>query len=160
MAVLPIVIGENAPVLRTKTAPVPKVTKEILHLLKDMDDTVRDAGGAGIAAPQIGKSLRLCIALLNGKYIPLINPEIIWRSEEKDSMEEGCLSLPKIWVPIIRPIRITLKYTDTKGKEQERKLEGFNARVVQHELDHLDGILIVDYPQVTADTPHKEHTKM
>lgn len=160
MAVLPIVIGENAPVLRTKTAPVPKVTREILRLLKDMDDTVRDAGGAGIAAPQIGNSLRLCIALLNGKYIPLINPEIIWSSEEKDSMEEGCLSLPTIWVSIIRPIGITLRYTDTKGKEEERKLDGFNARVVQHELDHLDGILIVDYPQLTADTPHKEHAKM
>ncbi|PIQ75800.1 peptide deformylase [Candidatus Peregrinibacteria bacterium CG10_big_fil_rev_8_21_14_0_10_49_24] len=160
MAVLPIVIGENEPVLRKKTATVPKVTKEILRLLKDMDETVRNAEGAGIAAPQIGQSLRMCIALINGRYTPLINPEIIWRSEETDSMEEGCLSLPKVWLPIVRPVGITLRYTDAKGTEQERKLENFNARVVQHELDHLDGILIVDYPQQKPDASHKEHAKM
>jgi peptide deformylase len=160
VAVLPIITGESAPVLRKKTTNIPTVTKDILRLLKDMDDTLRDAEGAGIAAPQIGQSLRMCIAIINGRHTPIINPKITQKSKETDTMEEGCLSLPKIWLPITRSVGITLVYTDAKGKEQERKLEGFNARVVQHELDHLDGILITDYPQSAEATASKEHLKM
>ena len=146
MAVLPIVTGQDTPVLRTKTEEVPAVTKEIKKLISDMEDTVREAQGAGLAGPQVGKSLRLCIALINSKFTPLINPSITWKSEETDVMEEGCLSLPDVpWKEIERPIAIQITYLDTKGQTQERKLEGFDARVVQHELDHLDGVLIVDY---------------
>jgi len=145
MAVLPIVTGDDQTILRTQTEKVPKVTKEILKLLRDMEDTVVQAKGAGIAGPQVGRSLRLCIALINEKYTPLINPDIVWKSEEEDTMEEGCLSLPGIWLPVTRPVSITVHYLNAKGKKQERKLEGMEARIVQHEVDHLEGVLIVDY---------------
>jgi len=153
MTPLPIITGEDNPVLRTKTEKIPTITKDILKLVKNMQETVDDAKGAGLAAPQIGKSLRVCIALINGKQTPLINPKITWRSGKKDSMEEGCLSLPGIWLPIKRPVAITLTYQDAKGKDQERKLKDFDARVVQHEIDHLEGVLIVDYPQENPTNP-------
>ena len=153
MAILTIVVGEDAPILRKKTEKIPKVTKEILKLIKDMQETVKSAEGAGLAAPQIGKSLRLCLAMINGKHIPLINPEITWRSEETTDMEEGCLSLPGVWLKISRPFAITISYLDTKGNKQERKCEGFESHVVQHEIDHLEGVLIVDYPKDAAENP-------
>lgn len=145
MAVLPIVTGADTPVLRAKTAPVLKVTKEVLALAKDMHDTVKAADGLGIAAPQVGRSLRLCIAKLGGRLVTLINPVIPWRSPETAVAEEGCLSLPGLWRDVTRPVGIVVTYTDTKGKAQERKLQDIDARVVQHEVDHLDGVLIVDY---------------
>ena len=145
MAVLPIITGENNPVLREKTRKVPKVTKEILKLIRDMEETTLQAKGAGIAALQAGRTERLCIALIQHKLVPLINPVITWKSEEKDIMEEGCLSLPELWIHIPRSLEIVLQYTDEAGKQVERKLTGWNARVVQHEVDHLDGVLIVDY---------------
>ena len=147
MSVLPILIGADHPMLRKKTKPVAKVTKEILKLLKDMQETVKDADGAGIAAPQIGRTERICLALISGKMIPLINPKITAKSKEQETAEEGCLSLPGIAVSIPRSVEITLKYMDAKGKTQERKLRDFDARVVQHEVDHLEGVLIVDYAQ-------------
>jgi peptide deformylase len=144
MAVLPIVIGADNPVLRTKTEKVPKVTKKVLKLLKDMAQTMEAANGVGLAAPQVGELLRICIAPVNGQMSGLINPEITWKSEETAIDEEGCLSLPNTWLKIPRSVEIILKYTDEKGQEQERKLKDFEARVVQHETDHLDGVLIVD----------------
>ncbi|TSC98822.1 MAG: peptide deformylase [Candidatus Peregrinibacteria bacterium Greene1014_49] len=112
-----------------------------------MQDTVKDADGAGIAAPQVGRTERICLALISGKMIPLINPKITSKSKEQESAEEGCLSLPDIAVSVPRSVEISLKYMDAKGKPQERKLRDFDARVVQHEVDHLEGILIVDYAQ-------------
>jgi len=145
MTVLPILKGEDNPVLRTKTQKVSSASKDIRKLIKDMKETVAAAEGAGLAGPQIGSSHRLCLAVINEKMTPLINPEIIEKSEETDIMEEGCLSLPGIWVKVPRSLKITLKYLNEKGEEQERILEKWDARVVQHELDHLDGVLIVDY---------------
>lgn len=145
MPVLPIVTGQNTPILRKKAARVPKVTKEVLQLIKDMEQTTVDADGLGLAAPQVGQSQRICIARIHDKLTPLINPEILWRSDEAEEAEEGCLSLPNTFVRVSRPIDIIVRYTDTKGKEQEKKLSGMDARVVQHETDHLNGVLIVDY---------------
>lgn len=145
MAVLPIITGKDAKVLRKKTVAVPKVTKDVLALLRDMHDTTQAADGLGLAAPQVGVSQRLCLARLHGRLTPLINPVITWRSTSLETGEEGCLSLPGIYVPVTRAKAIVVRYLDGKGKEQERKLEGMDARVVQHEVDHLDGILIVDY---------------
>ncbi len=153
MTALTIVTGEENPVLRKKTEKIPQVTKEITKLIKDMKETVKRAEGVGLAAPQVSKSLRLCLVMLNGKHIPLINPEVTWRSEEMDTMEEGCLSLPGVWLPIARPKAVTFSYLDEKGNTQERKVEGFESHVVQHEIDHLDGVLIVDYPQSGAENP-------
>ncbi len=145
MAILSIIKGEDSAVLRRKTAPIPKVTKEIVRLIKDMQKTVKDADGAGLAAPQIGKSLRVCLCMIEGTMTPMINAEVTWKSKDTWEYEEGCLSLPKTWVNVPRPVTIRIKYLDKKGKEQERELTEMNARVVLHEIDHLDGVLIVDY---------------
>lgn len=149
MAILPIITGTDKAILRQKTAPVSRVTKEILKLLKDMEETMEDAQGSGnalgIAAPQIGQSLRACLVRIDDKILPLVNPQITWKSNEQDIMEEGCLSLPDIYVPVPRALQINITYTDTKGKPQERGFEHLYARIIQHELDHLDGIIILDY---------------
>lgn len=145
MAVLPIITGADTPVLRTVTKPVPKVTKELQKLLKDMEETTRAADGLGLAAPQIGQSLRVCIVKMNGRLTPLVNPLITRRSPEMETAEEGCLSLPEVWVQVPRSTSIVVTYLDGKGKEQERMLTNLEARIVQHEVDHLDGKLIVDY---------------
>lgn len=146
MAVLTIVTGDQ-PVLRAKTKRVSKVTKEVLKLVRDMTETTVKAKGAGLAAPQIGQSLRVCIVLIGEKLIPFINPQITWKDTEMVMGEEGCLSLPNIWLQVPRHRSIVVKYVDEKGKEQERKLNNFDARVVQHEVDHLDGVLITDYQE-------------
>ncbi len=145
MAVLPILLGAENPMLRTKTKRVKSVTKSVLKLLKDMQATMERADGVGLAAPQVSQSLRICIATIEGKPTAMINPDITARSHEKELDQEGCLSLPGIWMDVPRAIDITITYTDTKGKRQERTLSHFSARVVQHEVDHLDGVLIVDY---------------
>ncbi|MBT5236839.1 peptide deformylase [Candidatus Peregrinibacteria bacterium] len=145
MTVLPIIKGEETEVLRTKAATVLQVTKEILKLIKNMEETVKKAEGLGLAAPQIGQSVRVCLVMLHGKMTPMINPEITWRSEEATVMTEGCLSLPKIEVEVTRPVEVIVKYTNKKGQEQERRLHDLDAKVMQHEFDHLNGVLIVDY---------------
>ena len=150
MAVLPIVTGKDTPVLRKKAAKVPKVTKEILSLIKDMEQTTVAAEGLGLAAPQIGQSMRLCIVRMHGKLTPLINPDILWRSSETTEEEEGCLSLPETFVYVTRAKGIVVRYTDAAGQEREQKLEDMDARVVQHEVDHLNGVLIVDYVKNAA----------
>ncbi len=146
MAILPILTGADHPTLRAKGKKVPKVTKRIKDLIRDMGETMVKADGVGLAAPQVGESLRICIAPINGKFMALINPEITSKSAETNVDEEGCLSLPKIYLPIERSTKITVAFMDSKGQHQERQLEMFEARVVQHEVDHLDGILIVDKP--------------
>lgn len=113
-----------------------------------MLDTVDAADGLGLAAPQVGLSLRLCIVKIQSRFIPLINPLITWKSDETDIAEEGCLSLPKFYREVRRPTSIVVTYTDQFGKDQERRLTKLAARIVQHEIDHLDGILIVDKPLV------------
>lgn len=145
MAVLPIVTGASTAILRSKTKKVPKITKELARLIDDMIDTTNHAQGAGLAAPQVNRSERICIVMFQRKkLVPLINPEIAWKSEEMDVMEEGCLSLPNVWLQVPRHTDILLKYQDSSGKQHELKLHGWDARVVQHEVDHLDGVLIVD----------------
>lgn len=143
--ILPIITGQDAPILRTKTKPVPAVTKEVLKLLKDMEETTVDADGLGLAAPQIGSDLRVCVARINGKLTPLVNPAVTWRSQITETAEEGCLSLPGIWVPVSRAVEIVVTFQNAKGEKKELKLQDMDARVVQHETDHLDGKLIVDY---------------
>lgn len=148
MTVLPIVTGKDTPILRTKTKPVTTVTKEIRQLIADMEETTIAAKGAGIAAPQVNRSERICIALIGKKLTPMINPQILWKSKEQDRMEEGCLSLPDLWIQVLRPKAIIVKFLMKSGKERELQLTDFDARVVQHEVDHLEGVLIVDHSEV------------
>lgn len=145
ITVLPIITGAQNSLLRTPSKKVPRITKGILKLLADMEETREHAIGAGIAAPQVGRTERVCIAMINNRAVPLINPEIVRRSENTEIAEEGCLSLPDVWVQVPRSREIDLEYQDVKGRHQELTLSDFDARVVQHEVDHLDGVLIVDY---------------
>jgi peptide deformylase len=161
MAILPIITGKDHPILRAKTKKVEKVTKAIKTLIRDMAETMEAANGVGLAAPQVGQSLRLCLAPIGGKITALIDPKITKKSAEKVIDEEGCLSLPHVWLPITRSKEITVTYIDGSGKKQERKLANFEARVVQHEVDHLDGILIVDYAQEKlVQVPDRRKTKV
>lgn len=121
------------------------MTKDVLKLLKDMEDTTIAADGMGLAAPQIGHLERVCIVKIGEKLTPLINPQITYKSPDIEIAEEGCLSLPNVWLQIPRSVSIIVMYLDAKGKAQERKLQYLDARVVQHEVDHLEGTLIVDY---------------
>lgn len=145
MATLPIVTGEHSEVLRKKTEKIVNFDKELKKLVTDLQETAASASGAGLAAPQVGVSLAVTVARLSGSFVPLINPEVIWQSETAETAEEGCLSLPGVWLMVPRPAEVIVKYSDENGKEQERKLTGWDARVAQHEIDHLNGKLIVDY---------------
>ena len=151
--ILPIYTGVDNEVLRTIARPVKMLTKRHAKLIKNMRETLLDALGLGLAAPQVGVSERLILAnfqygkKVGEKYaiVPLINPEIIAHSSEEVTGEEGCLSLPEFFAPVKRFKEITVRFLDENGKERILELSGLNARIVQHEIDHLDGKLFVDY---------------
>jgi peptide deformylase len=109
-----------------------------------MAQTLRSNNGLGLAAPQVGKNLRLCLIEIENELLVLINPEIKSVSKESTSMEEGCLSFPGKFLPIERSKRIKVKAMDTNGKKQLIRAKGLLARAIQHEVDHLNGVLIVD----------------
>ncbi|MBN2096026.1 peptide deformylase [Candidatus Peregrinibacteria bacterium] len=143
---LVIETGQDNQILRRKSEPIKTIDKKILRLLKEMEKSMKEEKGVGLAAPQVGRNVRMILVLLNNKnLIPMINPEIIDHSDKTEVGEEGCLSLPGIWGNVERYHEITVKYLDEKGTDRILKLEGFNARVVQHEIDHLNGILFTDY---------------
>lgn len=138
------------PVLKKKAEKVAAVDDELRKFLDDMLETMYAEAGVGLAAPQVGVSKRVVvidIAHEGEKPAPmfLVNPEIIWRSEEKQICEEGCLSLPEQRAEVERPASVRVKYLDYNGKACELLAEEFLAVAVQHELDHLDGILYIDH---------------
>ena len=143
MAVLEIKeYGE--PVLREKAIPLKEITPEILNFIKDMAETMYTDSGVGLAAPQVGVSKR--IILVDGEedgLIVLINPVII-RSEGEVLEEEGCLSIPGIYSQVNRSSKVTVKALNENGDPIEIDKEGLTARALQHEIDHLDGILFID----------------
>jgi peptide deformylase len=117
---------------------------EIRTLVSEMLETMRASEGVGLAAPQVGRSIRLFVAEVNGKDYSFINPFITARSESKIVFEEGCLSLPGQFLPVERAERITVEYDDMDGTRKSMEADGFLAIVIQHEHDHLDGTLITD----------------
>ncbi len=133
------------PILRQKAAPVDIITKEILQISHEMVDTMYSYEGIGLAAPQIGISKQIIIVDYGEGPLILFNPEIIEMSKEQDEIEEGCLSLPDITVPVLRPIKIKVRFTDENNKISEINVENLAAKVFQHEIDHLNGILIIDH---------------
>jgi peptide deformylase len=145
MSKLTIQTGTDNEVLREKAAPVSAVTKDILKLLKDMKTTMAKENGLGLAAPQVGVHLRVVLVTVGKSVVPMVNPEIIEKSEKTDVCEEGCLSLPGKYFNVERASGVTVKFLDTKGAEQILHLKKMDARVVQHEIDHLNGVLIADY---------------
>ncbi|MDZ7611595.1 MAG: peptide deformylase [Candidatus Moranbacteria bacterium] len=133
------------PTLREENKEIQDPTSvEIKQLILDMTKTLRSNNGLGLAAPQVGKNLRLCVIEIENELIILINPEIKSASSEKVLMEEGCLSFPGKYMPIERAKRIKIKACDINGKKQIIRAKGLLARAIQHEIDHLDGTLIVD----------------
>lgn len=138
------------PILKQKTEKFVCVDDDVRKFLDDMLETMYAEAGVGLAAPQVGVSKRavvIDIAHEGEEPAPLymVNPEIIWRSEETEICEEGCLSLPEQRAEVERPASVKIKYLDYNGKSCELLAEGFLAVAVQHELDHLDGILYIDH---------------
>jgi len=130
-------------VLREKARPVPKITPNILKLLDNMADTMYDAEGIGLAAPQIGISKRVIVVDIGEGIIELINPEILSVLGSEDNVE-GCLSIPGVQGKVPRAMEVTVRARDRNGGLMEIKASGLLARALQHEIDHLDGILFVD----------------
>lgn len=146
--ILPILKFPNK-ILRTSAQEVVfPLSKEIQKLVKDMADTARNADGIGLAASQVGKPLRLVIVNLekNGlNLFPLFNPRILKRSLRKTEVEEGCLSLPGIFGMVKRSKKITLEAQNLNGKKITFTDDGWVSRIIQHEVDHINGKLIIDY---------------
>lgn len=144
--------GKDNKILRTKCKPVKKIDKKVF---KEMKKLMQKKDGLGLAAPQIGIGERFFVIQLfrkneEGKYeflkfLEVINPKIIEKSKETEMDEEGCLSLPKVFDNVSRPKKIIASFFDLNNKDKTLKLEGMNARVFQHEYDHLEGILFIDY---------------
>ena len=143
MAVLPIrTFGD--PVLKENCPEVEEINSDIATLVKDLIDTLPKPGGAGLSANQIGVVKRVFVYEHDGEIEACINPRIIHESDETLEDVEGCLSLPGVGVPVERNEGIEMEYFDIDGEKQRVKAEGWIARVFQHEMDHLDGTLILD----------------
>ena len=149
MAVKPIQVVPNT-VLRKVADPVETITDETRQLLDDMAQTMYGAPGIGLAGPQIGELKRLIVMDCSrddevSELWQMVNPEITQFSEESALLEEGCLSIPGHNAEVTRPIWVELRFLDTKGKEQQIKAEGLLAACIQHEIDHLNGVLFIDH---------------
>jgi peptide deformylase len=151
--------------LRLVSEPVKKIDREIKQLADDMFETMYDAPGIGLAAIQVGVTRRIVTVDLAKKDDPpeprvFINPEITWRSEEKALYEEGCLSIPEIYEEVERNAQVRVKYLDLDGKEQEIEVSGLLATCLQHEIDHLNGVLFIDHiSKLKRDRIIKKFTK-
>ena len=134
------------PVLRTPTVEVTTFDETLRDDVERMGAIMRDASGVGLAAPQVGSLRRLMVLRPEGEGVvmALCNPRVVWRSDEEDVAEEGCLSLGEVTVEVSRPVAIRVEAQDLAGKPLTLEPEGFEARVIQHEVDHLDGVLILD----------------
>ena len=134
------------PVLRVRTKKVRKIDASVQKLIDDMIETMHDAPGVGLAAPQVGVSLRICVIHIPGdEVVTLVNPEIVRRSGERVCEDEGCLSLPGYKGPVPRAEKVVVKGRDREGKPVRYTAEDLFAEALEHELDHLDGKLYFDY---------------
>ena len=132
-------------ILRKTAKPVAEFNAELKKLADEMSQIMYQDDGIGLAGPQVSQSKRIIVVGLgSNKYKAYINPEITFFSKDKTSTEEGCLSLPKIFGMVTRPKKIHLKYQDLQGKIIKEKIKGIDAVVIQHEVDHLNGILFID----------------
>lgn len=156
MAILPILTAPD-PRLKAKAQPVEAVDAELRQLMHDMLETMYDAPGIGLAAPQVGVLKRIIVVDVDrregedgeedhpGNPLMMANPEILWVSDDDNVYEEGCLSVPEQFGDVARPASIKVRYLDQDNKPQELEAEGLLATCIQHEIDHLDGILFIDH---------------
>ena len=149
MAIRPILTAPD-PRLKTISKPVERVDDALRALMDDMLDTMYDAPGIGLAAIQIGVPQRVIVMDLAGKDEEkqprfFVNPEILWRSEDLSFYEEGCLSVPEMYEDVQRPARIRARWLDYHGQEVEMEADGMLATCLQHEMDHLEGVLFIDH---------------
>ncbi len=149
MTIRPILTAPD-PRLKAVSEPVSRVDDEIRRLVDDMIESMYAADGIGLAAIQVGVPKRVLVMDLDqkdGKKNPraYINPKILWASEEMATFEEGCLSVPEIWEDVARPAKIRAEYLDRDGKRHELEADGLLATCLQHEMDHLEGVLFLDH---------------
>ncbi len=134
------------PVLRTRAREVDRFDDELRDEVRRMGRLMHEAMGIGLAAPQVGVSHRVLVYRIEPEspLMALVNPQIEWSGEETEVVEEGCLSLPAVHVEVERPVYVRVRARDEYGEDLEIEASGLEARVIQHELDHLDGVLILD----------------
>jgi peptide deformylase len=150
-AALSLIRRFGDPVLKSRASAVDRFDETLRAQVSRMGGLMHDALGVGLAAPQVGMSQRLLVYRLGleAPVIALVNPEIEWSSDERETMEEGCLSIPAVQVDVERPVHIRVRAVDEDGQGRLVEASGLEARVIQHEIDHLDGVLILD--RVTRD---------
>ena len=169
MSILPIVTYDD-PVLREETDPIEGNTDELQELIDDMFETMYKSNGVGLAAPQIGKSLQIFVMDADAITeevedepdlgpLVFINPKVTQASAEKVKMEEGCLSIPDVRDDVTRPESINISYRDRNFDLQDKSFSGWVARVIQHEYDHLKGVLFIDYLSAFKKRLHKSTLK-
>jgi peptide deformylase len=149
MALRPIITLPD-PKLRLISRKIERVDDSLRRLMDDMIETMHDAPGVGLAAIQVGEPIRLLVVDVAKKDEPpdpqaFVNPEIVWASEERATYEEGCLSIPEYYAEVERPASVRARALDRDGKLREVLAEGLLATVLQHEIDHLDGVLFIDH---------------
>lgn len=149
MALLPIITAPD-PRLKRKSKPVAKVDGRVRKLMADMLETMYESDGIGLSAPQVGVLERVVVVdcAREGEKpqpVKLANPEIVWESDEKVMCSEGCLSLPEQYADVERPVAVRVRYLDEQNEIRELEAKGLLATCIQHEIDHLDGVLFVDH---------------
>ena len=154
------------PKLRLISKPLERVDNSVRKLLDDMVETMHEAPGIGLAAIQVAEALRMLVVDLAKKDEPpqplfFINPEIVWSADDRSVYEEGCLSIPEYYEEVERPASVRARFIDRNGKQQEILAEGMLATVLQHEIDHLDGVLFIDHiSKLKRDRVTKKFAKM
>ena len=145
-AALKVVRKYGDPVLRSRALPVERFDEALADEVRRMGQIMSDALGIGLAATQVGVMHRVLVYRVDpdAPVAALVNPELEWASDEREPLEEGCLSLPGVLVEVERPIHVRVRALDERGEEQVVEASGLEARVLQHEIDHLDGVLILD----------------
>lgn len=149
MALLPILTAPD-PRLKQTSKPVKQVDDEVRRLMDDMLETMYQAPGIGLAAPQVGQLKRVIVLDLaredeEPQPLRLANPEIVWVSDDDATYNEGCLSVPEHYADVVRPAACRVTYLDYNNKPQEIEADGLLATCLQHEIDHLDGVLFIDH---------------
>jgi peptide deformylase len=149
MTIKPLIILPD-PVLRQVSKPIERVDADLQRLTDDMLETMYDAPGIGLAAIQVGVPRRMLVIDLSKEGeekqpLVFINPEIVSSSDDRSVYEEGCLSIPDYYAEVERPAKVTVKYLDREGKEQSVEADGLLATCLQHEIDHLNGVLFIDH---------------